>query len=268
MSNVYFCSFADARFKPALKRIEQEASSFNLFKEIFIYTENEIDISFKTKYKDKLHSKCRGFGYWIWKPYIILKSLNRISEGDLLVYTDAGTVLNINGKEKLCNYLKTVENSEYGRMCNDGYPLLLEKDWTKGDLFDYFNVRDDSMIYNTVQRGAGVFIIKKNIDNINFVARWLKVFEDNFSLIDDTPSNSPNFDGFKENRHDQSVLSILSKIHGIELIPEKDVSCWDGNWDNLSDSPFLFKRLKQMTFRYRLLNLYKKFCKYLFWKVK
>ena len=32
----------------------------------------------------------RGAGYWLWKPYIIYNNLCRLTEGDILIYTDAG----------------------------------------------------------------------------------------------------------------------------------------------------------------------------------
>jgi hypothetical protein len=44
---------------------------------------------------------------------------------------------------------------------------------------------------------------------------WLDVFETRFDLIDDSPSKIKNFSEFVENRHDQSVFSILCKINGI-----------------------------------------------------
>lgn len=39
-----------------------------------------------------LHVQERGAGYWLWKPYIILKTLlYEMEEGDLLLYSDSGS---------------------------------------------------------------------------------------------------------------------------------------------------------------------------------
>ena len=32
----------------------------------------------------------RGAGYWLWKPYIILRVMQQAEHGDVVVYTDAG----------------------------------------------------------------------------------------------------------------------------------------------------------------------------------
>ena len=32
----------------------------------------------------------QGAGFWVWKPFIILKELEHLEEGDYLLYTDAG----------------------------------------------------------------------------------------------------------------------------------------------------------------------------------
>ena len=42
----------------------------------------------------------------------------------------------------------------------------------------------------------------------------VSVFLTDFSLIDDSPSKSENMNGFREHRHDQSVFSLLFKVHG------------------------------------------------------
>ena len=34
----------------------------------------------------KLNKK--GYGYWIWKPYIIKEALSKIKEGEILLYVD------------------------------------------------------------------------------------------------------------------------------------------------------------------------------------
>jgi hypothetical protein len=48
------------------------------------------------------------------------------------------------------------------------------------------------------------------------------VFYDDFSLVDDSLSKSPNFMEFKENRHDQSVWSIIGKINGIPCLSHSE----------------------------------------------
>ena len=42
---------------------------------------------------------------------------------------------------------------------------------------------------------------------------WMAIIiRHDFSLLDDTPSKSPNLKGFQEHRHDQAIFSLLFEI--------------------------------------------------------
>ena len=186
----------------------------NIFEDIFLYEELTLGKDFKTRFKDKLNYNVRGFGYWCWKPYIILESLKIIDNGDILVYADAGCHLKKEYIDKMKNYIEDAE--KYDIVAFElGIP---DKLFTKSDLFDYFNVLNNKEITDTNTRCATSLIIKKTDKTIRFVNEWLKVFYDNFHLADDTPSTIKNLDGFVEHRHDQSIFSILSKLYNAKAI--------------------------------------------------
>ena len=70
-----------------------------------------------------------------------------------------------------------------------------------------------------------------------------------FSLIDDSPSKAPNLPGFLENRHDQSIFSLMYKVKGGTPLPsgETDVSDYSNMekcpiWD-LRDKGYKEKRI-------------------------
>ena len=60
--------------------------------------------------------------------------------------------------------------------------------------------------------------MKKNSFSKVFLKRWLKIFEKNYELIDDSPSKIKNHIDFVENRHDQSIFSLISKKMGAEVL--------------------------------------------------
>ena len=66
------------------------------------------------KSMDLLLPTCRGFGYWIWKPQVILQSLRMMDKGDVLLYADAGCVLNNLGKKKFNEYIDILIDSDSG----------------------------------------------------------------------------------------------------------------------------------------------------------
>lgn len=260
MHNIYLCVFADTRMLPTKKRLEKQVSEFGEFKDCFFYNEHDFDDEFLGKFSKYLIKGSRGFGYWVWKPYVILKSLQKLCDDDILIYLDAGCHINKNGKLKFYEYINTLQSDELGLIVQESSNFV-ERMWSKGDLLDYFSVRNDLSIIDIPQREASIILMRKNKFVISFVAKWLSVFEENFSLVDDTPSVSSNLSGFVENRHDQSVFSILTKKNDkIKIISENEY--YSTNWDSMYIYPFLCKRDKVLSLRYRysLKRFLKKCC--------
>ncbi len=93
--NIYLCAFANIEFMPSIIRFHNQAKESNFFDNIFIY--NEYNLPKDEKFEALLSHKLvpsRGFGYWCWKPFIILKTLENIKDGDILVYADIGCHIN------------------------------------------------------------------------------------------------------------------------------------------------------------------------------
>lgn len=216
---IYLCSFGSLDLYPSALRLKKQAESFNIFDEILIY--NEYNLPYDEKFEKELRKKLipsRGFGYWCWKPFIVMNTLESMNDNDILLYTDVGCHLNKEAINKFYEYLDIV--IENGALCFElGH---IEKLWTKSDLFNYFNVLDDKNITDSFQRSATSFLLLKNDFNLNIVNKWLQVFYDDFSLADDTPSKISNADMFIENRHDQSIFSILSKIYDFYILSYKE----------------------------------------------
>lgn len=213
--NIYLCAFANIDLMPSIIRFHNQAKESNFFDNIFIY--NEYNLPKDEKFEELLSHKLvpsRGFGYWCWKPFIILKTLENLKDGDILVYADIGCHINKEGEKRFYEYLDIV--IEHKALCYKSH--WVEAHYTKSDLFDYFDKLKDKNITDTPMRPATICIFEKNDINLEFVNKWLQVFYDDFSLVDDTPSKLPNLDGFIENRHDQSVFSILSKIYNASTV--------------------------------------------------
>ena len=213
--NIYLCAFANMELMPSIIRFHNQAKESNFFDNIFIY--NEYNLPKDEKFEALLSHKLvpsRGFGYWCWKPFIILKTLENLKDGDILVYADIGCHINKEGEKRFYEYLDIV--IEHKALCYKSH--WVEAHYTKADLFNYFDKLKDKNITDTPMRPATICIFEKNDINLEFVNKWLQVFYDDFSLVDDTPSKIPNLDGFIESRHDQSVFSILSKIYNASTV--------------------------------------------------
>jgi hypothetical protein len=268
-----FLTFADSRMKNSIKRICKQAEDMDFYDRILGFDENNLDSDFRKKFKKELVYGSRGYGYWCWKPQVILQALETMNDGDILQYTDAGCHLNKKGINRLEEYFLFTKNSKQGILVFQSKPpeppliydnrkLLYQPDykWIKGDLLDYLNVRNNELITNTETIGATVIFIKKDNTSKDIIDEWLSIIIKDFSFIDNTPSKSDNMHGFIEHRHDQAIFSLLCKLKKIKTLsayeywyPSKNFMIPD--WKALENYPIHAKRDKDLGSIKNLINL-------------
>ncbi|MDR1740484.1 MAG: hypothetical protein LBR38_01355 [Synergistaceae bacterium] len=199
----------------------------DVYTRICLYDEDSLDSEFYNRWRDKFSLR-RGFGYWIWKPQVVLQTFAKMNDGDVLQYTDAGCWLNPRGVNRLMDYVAIAASHPSGILAFQlDAAYCAEEKWTKGDMLDYFGVRGSESILKSGQCAATAFFMRKCETTVQFVHDWLAVFEHDFSLCDDSPSKSPNSETFMENRHDQSAFSLLCKLRGAAVMPgETEGNVW------------------------------------------
>lgn len=74
---------------------------------------------------------------------------------------------------------------------------------------------DEEKYHNTLQRLGTYFLIRKTPKTVDFVNKWLELSQD-YDLISDKFTKDGHNKGFRHHKHDQSILSLLSKVHGIK----------------------------------------------------
>lgn len=267
------CTFGNTLLSPGFPQFLNRAKELGVFDNIYTYTENDLSKEFRKKWGRYMYPYSKGYGYWCWKPHLIKKTLDTMEDGDILLYTDVGCYLNPNGKDRLAEYYNIVEKSLSGilgfrsfEQNYNGMPegLRFEYEWTKGDVFDYFGVRNNENVTQTTQYEAGIVFIRKSPVSTAFVNEWVKVIDDDFSLITDEPSRSPNLPGFKENRHDQSIYSILAKKYNIEAVSTNELIPMGGvmDWSIIDKYPIqarrdvYYKSMRHYNRRFQLRKLY------------
>lgn len=140
-------------------------------------------------------SQPRGAGYWLWKPKIIDIAASEMSEGDVLVYSDAGVEW-INP----VHYLLREMDQEL-LLFSNGWP---HAEWCKAKVWKAIT---GSANYGP-QVQASVIIITVCDFSKAFIKEWLYWCEQP-GFIDDSPceGNAPTF---AEHRHDQAILTELA----------------------------------------------------------
>ena len=215
---IHFITYGNHRFKNSKDRLLQEAQEFGAFKTMTGYGPGFMSREFMEKHKDVL-TQPRGGGYWIWRPSLLLEALNKIEDGEFLVYLDAGCKLNPYGKKRFYEYIDMIDNSDYGIMSfqmsgNLGQGNLeKENKWTNKEIFNYLNEPTDGAHANTGQFLGGILVMKKNQHLLKIINLLIKALDDDQLMYTDHYSTNQH-PQFKENRHEQSLFSLLRKIHG------------------------------------------------------
>ena len=239
--NVVFLTFADSKYASAIERLRKETEYFN-FDERFFFSERDLPKNFFKGFSPNIYR--RGFGYWIWKPFVVDKVLDKLSYGDVLVYSDCGNRWIGKSKRRFQEYLL---------MLNNEIPILtfqqqyLEKEWTKGDVFQYICPNDWKQYAVTLQLWSGCFILVKNRITEDLIKKWNDIAQHHRSLFTDKVSCYPNVGFFQENRHDQSCFSLLVKQLSHVEISWNEVDDLDGKWEQFGNYPIQAKREHKTT---------------------
>jgi hypothetical protein len=213
-----FLAFADSRFARSRRRLAAQAADLDLFDRIITLDELALERRFVRQKADFFARRTRGFGFWVWKPYLIERALNTLSDDDVLVYSDVGNHFDAANKYRLAEYVqmaKTARLPILSPALSNAFPEIA---WSKRELLAYFGVSDDFEILQSPQREAN-FIIAVNSPSIRRLVRaWNEVHECSLSLFDDSIYLEQD-SRFVAHRHDQSAFSILSKLSGAASLP-------------------------------------------------
>lgn len=202
----YLVSYANKDFYKKQKLLNRSAMKFGVDKTISWTREMLQETDFYKKNK-KVLDHSRGAGYWLWKPYIIYESLKKIKNGDFLIYCDSGAEI-ISDVKPLIDLCKKQKGVLLFNAINKN------KIYTKRDCFIKMNC-DNKKYWEHSQFMGGYQIYQKDNFSIGFVGDVLGDCQIR-GIIEDSVSVNPNLDGFKEHRHDQSILTNIAIKHGIK----------------------------------------------------
>ena len=237
MRKIVLLSFANTDYSDSLIRLRKETEVFPFDERVFL-TEKDL----KPELRKKIHwfKHRRGYGYWRWKGFIIYNQLQRMEDGDILVYSDAGNVFNYKGIPRFLEYIKMLDNSISGILAfQERYK---EKEYTKADLFEFLNVNSGDSAMESNQLLSGCIFLKKNNITLTLTKQWYDINLYHYDLVTDKRSKIPNYDGFIENRHDQSVFSLLAKKCNPIIQNTDEFVAVDNDWGKLSDKPIHARR--------------------------
>ncbi|MGY0039960.1 hypothetical protein [Pedobacter sp. NJ-S-72] len=94
-----------------------------------------------------------------------------------------------------------------------------ENEYTKHEVFDHFQTSDS--IINSDQLMATVILLRKCEHTTNLVNLWYDTLYENSSLFTDEKDPAIQHPDLIGHRHDQSIFSVIRKIHGVLILPDE-----------------------------------------------
>jgi hypothetical protein len=141
----------------------------------------------------------------LFKPYIILDLLQKVSDGDIVFYYDCGPYTirrSIQPLIELCVNNRGTLFHQYGDQ---------NRNWTKRDAFTYMDC-DTTRYHNATSLQNTWLFVQRNEQNLEFIKQWLHYNADEriASYVMPDTCGLPPLPGFIQNRGDQSIFSNLA----------------------------------------------------------
>jgi hypothetical protein len=242
MNKILF-SFGNWRYYASLDALEKSVKDYTTVNKFIKLKESDIDLDFYQK-NNKHFKDGRGFGYWIWKAYFINEFLRTASDEDVFIYADAGNLV----CRDLTSLYTLCLNDEKGIILfenTDGEPrgnIWKNNQWTKSDCFNLMGLKTDEYLLGN-QINAAYIVFRKTQFSVDLFKEFLTYCQ-NYNVISDAPNITENFNtDFRDHRHDQSILSLLSIKYKITI--QRDPSQWGNhkiNQESLYPQLFLHHR--------------------------
>lgn len=192
-------------------RFKSQALATEFFDKVSVVSDDSDPIfnSFYSKHRNFVESHKRGYGYWLWKPFIVLEYAKRLRSGDTIFYCDIGCEFSLAGRERFNNLVSLSKHQPI--VAFEAGARLFEHQWSKPALLDYLSV--PTVDCNSPQIAATFFFIQVNSFTLALLEEWYYIctLDDCKFLVDD---NDIAID-YIEHRHDQSIFSLLLKKYKI-----------------------------------------------------
>ena len=240
----YFLSFSAGSedFIDSLNYLINQAKSMDCFAEVYGFTDIDLFSAehslFINKFGDFIKDNKRGYGFWIWKSYLINYLIKKIPDDSILVYADSGCRLS--NKSFMMSLLEASSSNQFIA----AYTSHNHEQYTSSIAL---NTLDSDQVYRDQKMiEATTFVIRANHQTRHMVNKWMNYCQRTELIID--PIRDQESEVFIDHRHDQSLLSLCIYNHYHELIPSI-------KYQRLLHSAIVPVRLKS----YFDINMYSKF---------
>ncbi len=204
-----FITYATPNFLKNATTLANSASIVG-FDEVRVFTVKDIENTEFYRRNFNTLSQSRGAGYWLWKPYLILKELEKAKDNELIFYSDAGRSNYYQFSRFPKNLVDLAIKSNQGYVLGPSQTHLgTVRNWVKRDCLKLMEA--DTEKYHSKGLLLTWSLWRRTPQALNFIEKWLNYCEDERCLTDmPNVCGSPNYIEFRDHRHDMSILTLLA----------------------------------------------------------
>jgi hypothetical protein len=212
-----------------------------IFDSIMVLDESGLGEDFQRERGGLVRKYGRGYGLWSWKPYLIMRRLDAVEDGDLIMYADAGCSLNPEGRQRLEDYFAKAGGGAGWLSFSLEYPDRIHAigEWTKRAVLRAYG-QDHPAVRSRPQLAAGCHFIRASAATRLLARRWYDACGVEADLNDDI--SAQEHPQFIAHRHDQSIFSVLAMDGPVETIP--DETWFEPDWRSNLRYPVHARRWK------------------------
>lgn len=167
----------------------------------------------KNFHKDSPHNRGVGFcGFFRWKPFIILETLKKLENGNILIYRDCNVIKlpqyldGASNLKDLCKFVLEKNNADIYVPIER--PDLMCGQYIKKEVFQRFGEDAFNNWSNKPLLNASIIIIRKSYQSIKYLMEWLELCMDDDLVSSEYDSNIQD-PMFKYSTCDQPILNMI-----------------------------------------------------------
>jgi len=218
-----FITFAGGQ-KYSTEYLVADARAVGVFDEVKGYGPKDLGEAFWRRHEKffAANRRRRGYGRWIWKPYIIRREMESMSDDDILVYCDAGALVHERQRAaaRLQESFQHLMTLPVG-LCANRAPRRFAYGWSREYVLVAMDATSDS-IRGMAPYRSGRILCRKHAPAMRVINAWADlVDQQRYDVFGPARSQLPDHPKYKKHFKEQVSLTILMGKYG--------GSNWDGH---------------------------------------
>lgn len=216
---IHFVTFATPAFRVRQALLNTSARWFGQADQIHAWTKARLARDGFTARHPELFAGSTGYGWYAWKPHIILQAMQAAADGDLVVYQDVGRREPVWVSRPLRAWDAYLAERNLPCIAGVRIPAFgANRLWTKRAVFAALELRGPRY-EDAPQVQASWSVWRKQPRTLEFITEWAACCRD-LKLVGGHLEQgiAGEVPGFREHRWDQSLLTLLALREGLPVL--------------------------------------------------